>query len=231
MGVLAIIPARGGSQRIPGKNLAPLAGQPLLGHTIDHAVMARSVAEVVVSTDHADIAALAIARGVTLRWRPPALAGDTASSESALLDVLDSRRAEGLDDPEIVVFLQCTSPVRAVDDIDRAVTALRDQKLDSLLSVCVNTRFCWGVDAQGQPVSLNYDYRHRRREQDLDPQYQENGSIYVFRPWVLRQTGNRLGGRMGFYQMDYWSSFQVDEPEDLELIAWIMKRRPDHAAG
>lgn len=227
MAVLAIIPARGGSKRIAGKNTRPLAGRPLVAHTIAHALAASSVDEVVVSTDCDAIAAIATAMGAAVCRRPESLAGDTATSESALLHVLDTRRAQGWDDPELVAFLQCTSPIRAPDDIDRAIAQLRRDELDSLLSACVNTRFCWGLDAAGQPMSLNYDFRHRRREQDLAPQYQENGSIYLFRPWLLRQSGNRLGGRMGVYVMDYWASFQVDEPEDLELIAWIMSR-PHH---
>jgi YrbI family 3-deoxy-D-manno-octulosonate 8-phosphate phosphatase len=76
----------------------------------------------------------------------------------------------------------------------------------------------------GQPFAINYDFQQRRREQDMQVQYRENGSIYVFRPEILRQHQNRLGGRMAVYEMDYWSSFQIDTPEHVEIIEWIMQR-------
>ena len=157
--------------------------------------------------------------------RPAALASDTATSESALLHVLDTRRDAGMSDPDLVVFLQCTSPVRERHDIDRAIETLEAGGADSLLSGCANTRFVWAAAAAG-PVPLNYDFRLRQREQDLDPQFQENGSIYLFRPWVLREHNNRLGGRIAWYEMNYWSSFQIDTPEDLELCDWILRQRP-----
>jgi YrbI family 3-deoxy-D-manno-octulosonate 8-phosphate phosphatase len=220
---LAIIPARGGSKRVPGKNLMPLAGVPLLAYSIRHAQAARLVDEVVVSTDDEAIAALAMAEGATVVRRPEVLSSDTATSESALLHVLDARAAEGRPDPDLVVFLQCTSPIRAVDDIDRAIETLEREGADSLLSVCDNTRFVWALGADG-PRSLNYDFHHRRREQDLEPQFQENGSIYLSRPALLRSTNNRLGGKIALHVMDYWSSFQIDSPEDAELCEWILAR-------
>lgn len=224
MDILAIIPARGGSKRVPRKNLMPLAGKPLIVHSVEQAVAAQCVGSVVVSTDDDDIAAVSQAAGAAIVRRPPALSTDQASSESALLHVLDERAGRGLGDPDLVVFLQCTSPVRRPGDIDGAVRTLLDQGADSLLTASENKRFIWGI-RDGQPFPYNYDYRRRKREQDLEPQFQENGSIYVFKPWVLRQQDNRLGGRMAIHEMDYWSSFQIDTPEDVELIEWIMGKR------
>ena len=65
----------------------------------------------------------------------------------------------------------------------------------------------------------------------MPPQYLENGSIYIFKPWVIRQLNNRLGGRIALYEMNYWSSFQLDTPEDVELLEWIMDRRPTAPAA
>jgi YrbI family 3-deoxy-D-manno-octulosonate 8-phosphate phosphatase len=221
---IAIIPARGASKRLLRKNLALVAGVPLVAHTIRHARGASRVDAVIVSTEDPEIADVARSEGADVVIRPEALASDAATSESALLHVLDTRRDRGLPDPDLVAFLQCTSPVREPDDIDRAIDQLEADGADSLLSVCENTRFVWASGANG-PASINYDFRHRRREQDLDPQFQENGSIYVFRPWVLRQQNNRLGGRIALYEMDYWSSFQIDSPEDLALCNWILRQR------
>lgn len=225
MAALAIIPARGGSKRVPRKNLLPLCGLPLVAHSIDHARAAKSVGTIIVSTDDREIADVSRAHGAEVSLRPPALSGDEASSESALLHVLDERRDRGCDDPDVVVFLQCTSPVRGSDDIDRAVSLLASAHADSLFSACETKRFVWGIDPAGQPFPYNYDYRNRRREQDLAPQFQENGSIYLFRPWVLRELGNRMGGRIAVYEMDYWASFQIDTEEDVALIEWILTTR------
>lgn len=223
---VTVIPARGGSKRIPGKNLRPLAGIPLVIHTIRHAQAARLAGDVYVSTDDPEIAALARATGARLIRRPAELADDNATTESAVLHVLDERRGEGFPDPELVVLLQCTSPIRRPADIDRAVETLIREGADSLLSVCENTRYVWTI-RNGAAQSLNYDYHRRQREQDLEPQFQENGSIYISRTSLLRSTGNRLGTRIAFYMMDYWASFQVDVPEDFELCEWIM-RRPEY---
>jgi N-acylneuraminate cytidylyltransferase len=225
--VVAVIPARGGSKRVPGKNLMALAGRPLVAHSVAHALASRHVREVYVSTDSAEIAAVARACGADVVVRPPELAGDEATSESALLHALDERNRRGLPDPDLVVFLQCTSPVRRRDDIDRAVETLLAGGADSLFSACENNRLIWAVK-DGRPFSINYDFRGRQREQDMAVQYRENGSIYVFRPEVLRRENNRLGGRISVYEMDYWSSFQVDEPAHAELIEWVM-RRPGYA--
>jgi N-acylneuraminate cytidylyltransferase len=221
--VIAIIPARGGSKRIPGKNLMAVAGRPLVAHSISHAQASRLVSEVYVSTESDEIAAVARAHGAQVITRPQELAGDEATSESALLHVLDERNRQGLPDPDLVVFLQCTSPVRHADDIDRAVEKLVDEEADSLFSACENNRLIWALK-DGQPYSLSYDYHSRRREQDMEVQYRENGSIYVFRPEVLRKHGNRLGGRIAVYEMDYWSSFQIDAGEHAELIEWVLRR-------
>ena len=222
---IAIIPARGGSKRLPDKNLLPLAGLPVLAHTVQHAVTAKSLSEVYVSTDDPKIATIAETYGATVVTRPAELCSDTASSESALLHVLDKRLRSDRKDPDIVVFLQCTSPVRAPDDIDRAIELFLGSQADSLLSVCVNHRFLWrSVNGSGE--SINYEYTARPREQDRPPQYQENGSIYICRTSLLRRTANRLGGRIALYEMDYWSSFQLDDPEDLELLEWIVGEQP-----
>jgi YrbI family 3-deoxy-D-manno-octulosonate 8-phosphate phosphatase len=218
---VAIIPARGGSERVPRKNLLRLAGLPLVAHSIRHARSARLVTEVYVSTDDAEIADVARNHGARVVDRPPHLATSTATSESALIHTLDCRLAEGHADPDFIVFLQCTSPVRKSSDIDAAIETLWESSCDSLLSVTENTRYVW-TTRNGEAVSINYDYQARQREQDLHKQYEENGSIYVCRSERLRASKNRLSGRIGFYQMDYWSSFQIDTPEDVRLCEWIL---------
>ena len=127
MHVIALIPARGGSKGIPRKNLQSLAGKPLIAHTIEHARQARSVGRVVVSTDDAEIAAVSKQYGAEVVWRPAAISGDTASSESALLHALEYlQQTEGYES-DLLVFLQCTSPLTLPEDIDGTVQALWDE--------------------------------------------------------------------------------------------------------
>ena len=220
---IAIIPARGGSKRVPGKNLLPLAGRPLVAHSVLHARESRYVETVYVSTDDSAIAEVAQGVGAEVIERSPELAGDKATSESALLEVLDARVARGLADPDLVVFLQCTSPVRRPGEVDRAVEKLLSENADSLISVAEDAALLWHADGDA-PRAVNWDSQHRPREQELAHQYRENGSIYVFRPAVLREHGNRLGGRIALHVMDFWSSFQLDKPADRELLEWIIRR-------
>lgn len=219
--ILAVIPARAGSKGIPGKNIKPLAGKPLLAHTIEQAAQAQSVTRIVVSTDGEQIAGVARQYGAEVIARPGAISGDEATSESALVHALDTLEAEEGYKPDLVVFLQCTAPIRQPDDIDRAVDALIEQNADSLLSVVRSHSFLWKI-VDGEVRSVNYDYRQRPRRQDRAPEYVENGSIYVFKPWVLRSHANRLGGKIALYEMSPWSMTDIDEPHDFALCEWIL---------
>jgi CMP-N,N'-diacetyllegionaminic acid synthase len=221
-GIVAIIPARGGSKGIPRKNLRKLAGKPLLAHSIERALAARRVGRVIVSTDDDEIAELAEACHAEVVRRPSEISGDTASSESALAHVLDHLRDTEGYEPELVVFLQATSPIRRPSDIDEAIHVLESQGFDSLLSVIAAHDLLWRLrDGVAEPV--NYDPAHRPRRQDSEPEFVENGSIYVFKPWVLRRLGCRIGGRVGLHVMPKWCGIDIDEPADLELCELVMR--------
>lgn len=223
--VVAIIPARGGSRRVPSKNLFPLSGIPLVAHSILHARESQLVDEIIVSTDDAEIAAVSERYGATVVRRPPDISGDDASSESALLHALDSR---GKPDPDLVVFLQATSPLRRSNDIDTAIQTLLDQKADSLFSAAEDYGLLWSQDDKGALKSVNYSFGNRKREQEMRRQFRENGSMYVFRPKILREENNRLGGRIAVYEMDLLSSFQLDAPQHYEILQ-ILATRPQFA--
>ena len=143
--------------------------------------------------------------------------------------MLDDRRERGLEDPDLLVLLQATSPVRNEGEVDAAIDSLLAAGADSLFSATRNHTFIWATRPEGM-TSLTYDHRRRPREQDLEPQWAENGSIYVLRPEVLRENDNRLGGRIGVHVMDHCSSFQLDRPEEAPLLGCSMSqpayRRP-----
>jgi N-acylneuraminate cytidylyltransferase len=219
--VLCIIPARGGSKGFPRKNLAMLRGKPLVAHTIEHALDARCVTDLFVSTDDDDIAAVSEEYGAQVVMRPKAFAGDYAPSEWALLHVMEET---GID-PSFVMMLQCTSPIRKSIHIDRAFNHLLETGADSLFSGVSAPRFIWeGVHGDMRPI--NYNYRARPMRQVGTCGYAENGSIYITKVHVLRNTGNRLGGKIAMYEMPYWSQFEIDEPDDLDLCEWILEREP-----
>jgi N-acylneuraminate cytidylyltransferase len=219
--VLAIIPARGGSKGVPRKNIRPLAGKPLITHTIEQARHTPAVSRIVVSTDDAEIGSVAQQYGAEIVWRPAEISGDTASSESALLHTVEHLKTTENYSPDLVMFLQCTSPIRQPDDLQRGVEHLLEQKADSLLSVVPFDTFIWQrVDGVG--TSLDYDYRKRPRRQDRNQEYIENGSFYVFKPWVLKDLNNRLGGRVALYEMNRFSSFDIDSQDDFELCEAIL---------
>ncbi len=224
--VLALILARGGSKGLPGKNLRPLLGLPLLAHSVRQARAARSVSRTVVSTDDDGIAATARGHGAEVIARPAAISGDRAASESALLHALDYLRDHERWQPDLVCFLQCTSPIRAHDDIDRAVATLQAEGADSLLSVSPSHRFLWRREGDGAGTAINYDWRARPRRQDMAPQYVENGSIYLFRPADFRASGNRLNGRIALHEMHENAALEIDSLLDFQMVDTVLRLQP-----
>jgi YrbI family 3-deoxy-D-manno-octulosonate 8-phosphate phosphatase len=230
--ILAIIPARGGSKGLPRKNVRPFNGVPLVGMTIWQALQSKAVSRAVVSTDDGEIGEVALKFGAEVVWRPPEISGDEASSESALLHALDKLKDEEAYEPDIVAFLQCTSPIRYPGDIDSAIETFLSSNADSLLSVVPSHRFLW-TRAEERVTSVNYDFTRRPRRQDRPPEFLENGSIYLFKPWVLRQCHNRLGGRIALFEMNPSTAFEIDTELDFELAQWIASRHrvPSPAAS
>lgn len=225
MEILCLIPARGGSRGIQRKNVRAVAGCPLVGHTIRAARETDAITRVVVSTDDREIDRVAREFGAEVVWRPHDISGETASSESALLHAL-AQLQEGSDyRPDLIVFLQPTSPLRQHDDVQNAVDTLISSDADSLFSACVQEGFVWRHEGRGL-TPITYDYRARPRRQDAPQDLVENGSIYVFKPWVLEELGNRLGGRIAVYRMSVYDSFQIDEPGDLDLMEALFAFRP-----
>ncbi len=219
MTIVAIIPARGGSKGIPKKNIAPLAGRPLIAHTILQARAVSEITRVLVSTDDRDIAEVAHDHGAIPVRRPDDISGDFSPSEDAIKHVLS--RENPL--PEIVVMLQATSPIRRPSDIKRAIQMVRDEGYDSVLSVVPQHQFLWQDNGEGA-YPLNYQPVGYRPMRQSVRHYVENGSIYCFKTEVLQRYGTRLGGKMGVLEMPYWSRFEIDQPDDLDICEWVFGR-------
>lgn len=223
LSTVAIIPARAGSKGIPGKNLLPLCGQPLVFWSVRQALAAKQVDSVWVSSDGHEILEAATRAGARPIHRPAELASDTASSESAWLHALEMIEKQGHAVSRIV-GMQPTSPVREPGDLDQALQQFERDRLDSLLSVTeIHDFFVWEAAGDGTFRPLNYDFRERRRRQAIRPQYRENGSFYIFRPEILRKENNRLGGRIGAFVMPAHKIFQIDSAEDVRLCEAVMR--------
>jgi len=213
--IIAIIPARGGSKGIPNKNIKDFCGKPLLAWSIIQALNTEEVRSVYVSSDSDEILDIAEKYGAKKIKRPDDLATDTATTEIAIEHVLKVIETK----PDLVVLLQVTSPLRLITDISGAVQKCLKENLDSCFSGAELEDFLiWRENSQGVLESLNYDYKTRGRRQDRKSEFVENGSIYVFKPWLLMEKGNRLGGGIGIYPMNFWQSFEMDSPEDWDLL-------------
>ena len=207
---IAIIPARGGSKGIPGKNLRRVGGVPLVARTIHAALSAPSVDRVLVSTDSAEIAEVARRAGAQVIDRPAELSGDAASSESALLHALESCEEE----PELTVFLQCTSPFTSADDIERAIQRVRGGA-DVAFAVVPSHAFLWKAGPDGGLIGINHDSAVRLRRQDLDPEWRETGAFYVMRTSGFRAAGHRFFGRVEGVETESRLALDIDDTDDL----------------
>lgn len=230
--VVAVVPARAGSKGIPGKNLRPVGGRSLVRRAVEAALRTETIDTVVVSTDGDAIAAEATAAGAMVVRRPAELAGDEATSESALLHALDALattsntdqqdqhdRNDQHHDPEVLVFLQATSPFIDPADLDAAVHRVLDDHADAVFAAAPSHAFLWRTDAQGRAVAVNHDAAVRPRRQDREPEYRETGAFYVLRARGLREHRHRFFGRVELAVVDPRGAIDVDEPADLALAS------------
>ncbi|WP_394740194.1 acylneuraminate cytidylyltransferase family protein [Natronococcus roseus] len=219
--IAAIIPARGGSKGIHKKNIVPFLGSPLIAHTIVQSLESDLVDATYVSTDDDEIATTSREAGASVIERPAEIAGDRSPTEAALLHAVEELRAAETE-PDIVVLLQCTSPLRRPTDIDETVALLTEEGYDSALSACEDHAFFW-KDGDGGAEPINYDPADRPMRQEMDGWYRENGSIYAVHTDLLEREACRLGGEIGIHEMPRQLSSEIDTPEDLERLEAIAR--------
>jgi len=231
MSIIGIIPAKGGSKGIKNKNLVSFCGKPLIYWTIRQALESR-IEKLYVSTDDEEIAERALEYGAEIAVRPVRLAQDGSSSEEAILYTIDMNN---IVDDDLIVFLQCTSPLRIADDINQCIELLdyslmvprmqiRIKKADSLFSASIlKDSTVWEFD--GELKGALFDPLDRSiMRQDRKKYYYENGSIYCFYAGGIRKTKNRLHGEIRAYLMPFWKSFEIDEYDDIELCEYYFKK-------
>jgi len=222
---VAIIPARGGSKGIPRKNVMPLCGKPMLAWTVEAAQAAKQVDRVVVSTDDPEIGALAQRLGADVVWRPAEISGDGASSETALQHVLEEIGSRDDYQPDLIVFLQCTSPLTAAEDIDGTINALIEEDADTALAVTEFHYFLWRRDGEQAAVGINHDKQVRQLRQEQDPQYLEAGAVYVMRREGFQRVKHRFFGKTALYVMPAERCHEIDDPVDACVAEVLIRDR------
>jgi YrbI family 3-deoxy-D-manno-octulosonate 8-phosphate phosphatase len=228
MSVLVVIPARGGSKGVPGKNLAPVGGVPLVARAV-RAAVASGVGAVTVSTDDDAIAVAAASAGAWVTRRPAELAGDAASSESALLHALDEHQERLGRAVEVLVMVQCTSPFVTASEIADCVAAVR-AGADSAFTAAPSHGFLWRRDETGAATAVNHDKAVRPRRQDRTPEFLETGAVYAMRADGFRRAGHRFFGRTVLVETEPGRVLEIDEPSDLER-ARLLAPLADAAPG
>jgi N-acylneuraminate cytidylyltransferase len=220
--VPALILARAGSKGIKDKNIINFCGKPLLAWSILQAKCCEFISNVYVSTNGDSIAEVAEEYGAKVIRRPSILATDKSTSEEAInhaIQVIAEKESF-----EMLVFLQATSPIRRDNDIYDAIKKYTLEKYDSLFSMTVLDDYCLWSSENGILRSISYDYRNRGRRQERNPLYLENGSIYIFSKDVFVQYNNRLGGKIGMYEMPFECSYEIDTYKDLPICEYFMKK-------
>jgi len=216
--VVAIIPARGGSKGVPGKNLREVGGVPLVVRAVRSALATARIDHVVVTTDDAAIGEAARAAGARVIARPAALADDESSSESALLHALGELDGLGIR-AGVVVFLQATSPFIDPAPLGRAVERVLAGE-DVVFSAVETHAFLWRLGDSGAS-GINHDHSHRPRRQDRAAQFQETGAFYVMRAAGLRASGYRFFGAVGVELVETAHAIEIDTLEELALASAV----------
>lgn len=230
MSTLAVILARRGSKGMLDHSIMPFCGNPLIAWSILQARGSERIDEVWVSSESAEILAVATSYGAKPLMRPKALAMDTGGAEVALMHVVESWQARNEAPLERIVYLQATSPLRHADDIDKAVVTFERENADSLFSASlIKGGRIWG-NKNGKYRSVSYDHRNRASCEGGQPMMLENGSIYIFKPEVLARERNRLGGKIAAHMMENWQSYGIDDLKDVKLVSWHFEhhRLGDH---
>jgi CMP-N,N'-diacetyllegionaminic acid synthase len=225
--ILALITARGGSKGIPGKNIVPLAGKPLLAWTVEAARAARGIERVLLSTDCPQIRAAGIASGAQAPFlRPAELAQDDTPSIDVVLHALQWLEEHENYKPRWVLLLQPTSPLRTTTDIEKAVELAIGKQPPAVVSVCeVGKHPYWTktMDAEGRLSNLITGVEAYTRRQDMPSAYALNGALYlVDRDVLLKQKSFCPPGALA-YVMPQERSLDVDTPWDLRLVELILK--------
>lgn len=223
--MIAIIPARGGSKGLPGKNIMDLRGKPMIAYTIEAALSSKYITEVIVSTDDLEIYNIALTHGATDTFlRPRELATDTSRAIDNYIYTLERLKKEyGLNVDKFIV-LQPTSPLRTAQDIDKAIELFESKNADSVISYCEEHHpISWHkyINTNGKFENIFPDSLNNRQDQRVS--YFPNGAIFIFKYSLIR-SGKYYFDNTYPYLMPRNRSVDIDTLEDFEYLEFLMEK-------
>lgn len=226
--MLAIIPARGGSKGVPGKNIKPLCGKPLIVYTIEAAMAAKSVDRIILSTDDLQIAEIAGKYDIEIPFmRPAHLAQDDSLAIDNYIYTLDRLNAESSEQFDDFIVLQPTSPFRTEVDIDNAIKLFHEKNADSVISVCEASHPpIWAKKISPSGILKDYfdiDIGNRNR-QELEKAYMPNGSIFILKLSFLKNHYIYYSDKTYAFIMSPERSIDIDSPLDFEFAEFLVSR-------
>ncbi|MXS72240.1 acylneuraminate cytidylyltransferase family protein [Flavobacteriaceae bacterium W22] len=223
--MIAIIPARGGSKGLPGKNIKLLNGKPLIAYTIEAAKQSKSITRIIVSTDDQNIADAALEYGAEIPFlRPSHLATDDALAIDVLKYTIERLKEEQNSIEEFIV-LQPTSPLRTPLNIDEAVNLFRGKNADSVISYCKEhhpIRWHKYITEEGKFENIFDDTLQNRQMEK--PTYFPNGAIYIYKTEIIN-TGKYYTENSFAYIMERESSIDIDDIQDFEYAEFLLKKK------
>ena len=218
---LAIIPARGGSKRLPRKNVLSLNGKPLISWSIEAGLKSKYIDKVIVTSDDDEILNIAKEFGSDIIKRPNELASDIATTFMAIAHTI-----ENVEKYDYVVLLQPTSPLRAVENIDESIEKLEEKNADAIVSVCEMDHSPLWSNTLDDSLSMQgflKDEVLNKRSQDLEIFYRLNGAIYICNTEkLLEEKSFFLKENIYAYVMDRKRSIDIDKEIDFKIASILM---------
>ena len=224
---LAIIPARGGSKGIPGKNIKIFHGKPLIAHTIEQAKKAGFFDRIIVDTEDKRIATIARKYGAETPFlRPKRLAGDKSPVADAVLLLLRRLKQEQSYEPDIITLLQTTSPLREAGDIEKCWRYMQDSKIRSVCTICETHPRLYHLDNQGKLVLANKIEKESSNRQAWPAGYLLNGCmVYMIRTDEFLKTKKFINNDTRGIICPKWRSIDLDHIEDWVLAETLYKNK------
>ncbi|WP_148570694.1 acylneuraminate cytidylyltransferase family protein [Aliarcobacter cryaerophilus] len=227
---LGIIPARGGSKGLPGKNIKELCGKPLIAWSIESGLKSKYLDEVIVTTDSKDIANIAKQYGASVPFlRPDVLASDTATSFDAIKHTIEFYKNDFDKEFDYIVLIEPTSPLREARDIDIAIEQLFNSNADSIVGICKtedqNPAFLVFKNEKDFISGYeNHDMKVLRR-QDIKDVYFFEGTIYISKTDVLLNKKTFYHENTIGYVVPKYKSLEIDDIDDFIMVEAIMKHK------
>lgn len=218
--ILALIPARGGSKGVPGKNIKPILGKPLMAYTIDAAKESKYIDRIVVSTEDEEIAKVAKDYGAEVVKRPEEFASDQSPMNPVMKHAVDWLAEHDNYNPDLLLLLHVTSPLRESRHIDEAIEKYINGDYDSMMSVIFLPVHRFDLDENDHLVPN----QPRRNRQDRIPTIIEDGAIYITDINLIKQ-GKIVGDKLGYYRIDPEVAIDINEPLDFLIAEQVLGKR------